>query len=112
MFSNLIDEEIKRDEVLRQALIRARQGSMQRANAPPTIALPETPITGWNPLAAPSDGSCTSDSSFLSNEAMPHARVPSLQIKYHWPNSKKEFKITLPWLGPDINIKIRFMDFN
>ncbi|KAF2761584.1 WD40 repeat-like protein [Pseudovirgaria hyperparasitica] len=48
LFSNLIDEEIKRDEVIRQSVVRAGQPSIQRPNAPPSIALPNAGLTSWN----------------------------------------------------------------
>lgn len=48
LFSNLIAEEIKRDEIVRQSMIRERQGSIQRSNAPPSIALPAGSTSGWS----------------------------------------------------------------
>lgn len=46
LFSNLIDEEIKRDEDFRNALIQEKTNST-RASPPTSIQIPETPINGW-----------------------------------------------------------------
>ncbi|KAF2496223.1 WD repeat protein-like protein [Lophium mytilinum] len=45
LFSNLIDEEIKRDELFRQSLIQSN--SLQRNNAPTSIQIPEANLDGW-----------------------------------------------------------------
>jgi WD repeat-containing protein 48 len=52
LFSNLIDEEIKRDEAHRQKLMQDRSSSLQRANAPMSISIPSS-TNGWNPSAEP-----------------------------------------------------------
>ncbi|KAF2460977.1 hypothetical protein BDY21DRAFT_136436 [Lineolata rhizophorae] len=49
LFSNLIDEEIRRDEAFRQQLLNERrQQSIQRSNMPGTIQLPQANMNGWN----------------------------------------------------------------
>ncbi|KAI9821832.1 MAG: hypothetical protein M1827_002414 [Pycnora praestabilis] len=64
LFSNLIDEEIKRDESYRKALNehRAQQDRLQRGNAPPSIQLPASDISGWQ-----------SQSNDLASNATPRA---------------------------------------
>ncbi|OCL14563.1 WD repeat protein-like protein [Glonium stellatum] len=47
LFSNLIDEEIKRDEAFRQMLLQEKKCSLQRAGAPPSIKIPEAHVNGW-----------------------------------------------------------------
>ncbi|KAK2612811.1 hypothetical protein QQS21_001091 [Conoideocrella luteorostrata] len=49
LFANLIDEEIKRDETYRQKLNEevAKRQTASRANAPTSIALPQTNLTNW-----------------------------------------------------------------
>ncbi|PSN73177.1 WD repeat protein-like protein [Corynespora cassiicola Philippines] len=46
LFSNLIDEEIKRDEDFRAALIKEK-GATTRADPPSNIEIPESNINGW-----------------------------------------------------------------
>lgn len=49
LFSNLITEEIKRDESFRKQLMSAReQQRLQRENAPTNIQLPQAPANGWH----------------------------------------------------------------
>lgn len=48
LFSNLIDEEIKRDEDFRNVLLQDKSGRLTRANAPANIQIPEARINGWN----------------------------------------------------------------
>lgn len=47
IFSNLIDEMIKRDEIYRKELNENVKQSGQRANAPTSIELPSSPAVGW-----------------------------------------------------------------
>jgi WD repeat-containing protein 48 len=49
LFSNLIDEEIRRDEAYRKDLISEKKQSMQRTNAPGSIELPQAGPEGWKP---------------------------------------------------------------
>ncbi|KAF2739819.1 WD repeat protein-like protein [Polyplosphaeria fusca] len=58
LFSNLIDEEIKRDEDFRTALLKEKATSTQRSNAPTSIQIPEAPINGWkDAVSGPTSGS-------------------------------------------------------
>ncbi|KAI7678094.1 hypothetical protein KC353_g22517, partial [Hortaea werneckii] len=50
LFSNLITEEIKRDEAHRKQLMSSKeQQKLQRENAPTSIQLPQAPTDGWQP---------------------------------------------------------------
>ncbi|KAI7526134.1 WD40 repeat-like protein, partial [Hortaea werneckii] len=50
LFSNLITEEIKRDEAHRKQLMSSKeQQKLQRENAPTSIQLPQAPTYGWQP---------------------------------------------------------------
>ncbi|KAI7300048.1 WD40 repeat-like protein, partial [Hortaea werneckii] len=50
LFSNLITEEIKRDEAHRKQLMSSKeQQRLQRENAPTSIQLPQAPTDGWQP---------------------------------------------------------------
>ncbi|KAF2189599.1 WD repeat protein-like protein [Zopfia rhizophila CBS 207.26] len=58
LFSNLIDEEIKRDEDFRNALLQSKGSSLNRAKAPASIQIPETQINGWkDAISGPTSGS-------------------------------------------------------
>ncbi|KAF2204842.1 WD repeat protein-like protein [Delitschia confertaspora ATCC 74209] len=46
LFSNLIDEEIKRDEAFRNSLLQHKSSSL-RTNPPMNIQIPEAHINGW-----------------------------------------------------------------
>lgn len=53
LFSNLITEEIRRDQAFRNQLLSAKeQLRMQRDNAPSSIQLPPTQTNGWHPEAS------------------------------------------------------------
>ncbi|OCK75308.1 WD40 repeat-like protein [Lepidopterella palustris CBS 459.81] len=52
LFSNLIDEEMKRDEAFRYALLQDRSSSLQRANAPANIQIPLENLNGWKDLVS------------------------------------------------------------
>ncbi|KAF2869775.1 hypothetical protein BDV95DRAFT_576313 [Massariosphaeria phaeospora] len=57
LFSNLIDEEVKRDEDFRASLLKEKS-STSRANPPRNIQIPETRINGWNDATSgPTSGS-------------------------------------------------------
>lgn len=58
LFSNLIDEEIKRDEAFRNSLVQSKSGGLNRANPPSNIQIPETQLNGWKDAASgPTSGS-------------------------------------------------------
>ncbi|QIW98991.1 hypothetical protein AMS68_004509 [Peltaster fructicola] len=48
LFSNVISEEIERDQVVRQQLLRGREQSLQRDNAPASIQIPTAQMNGWH----------------------------------------------------------------
>ena len=49
LFSNLITEEIKRDQAFRTQLLEAQEEKkLQRDNAPNSIQMPETQVNGWH----------------------------------------------------------------
>ncbi|KAK5111834.1 hypothetical protein LTR85_011732 [Meristemomyces frigidus] len=53
LFSNLITEEIRRDQAFRNQLLSAKeQMRLQRENAPSSIQLPPLQMNGWHPTAA------------------------------------------------------------
>ncbi|KAF2691219.1 WD repeat protein-like protein [Lentithecium fluviatile CBS 122367] len=57
LFSNLIDEEIKRDTAFRENLLQEKQAA-SRANPPSSIQIPETHLNGWkDALSGPTSGS-------------------------------------------------------
>lgn len=57
LFSNLIDEEIKRDTTFREDLVKEKM-SASRANPPTNIQIPQTQINGWKDAASgPASGS-------------------------------------------------------
>ncbi len=58
LFANLIDEEIKRDELFRQQLIGHERKNIQRENAPSSIQIPTSNFGAWqgNNAAALSSG--------------------------------------------------------
>jgi WD repeat-containing protein 48 len=47
LFSNLIDEEIKRDETFRNSLLKAKTNSKNRSLPPMNIQIPDAPMNGW-----------------------------------------------------------------
>ena len=52
LFSNLITEEIRRDQAFRKQLLNANdQQRMQRANAPSSIQMPQQQMNGWHDAA-------------------------------------------------------------
>ncbi|ORY15616.1 hypothetical protein BCR34DRAFT_558691 [Clohesyomyces aquaticus] len=57
LFSNLIDEEIKRDEIFRNTLVQEHKSNV-RAQPPSNILIPENHINGWNDaVSGPTSGS-------------------------------------------------------
>ena len=55
LFSGLIDEEMKRDEVCRRQLLASfEEKKMQRENAPTSIQMPQTYTNGWHQETAES----------------------------------------------------------
>ena len=48
LFDNLIDEEIKRDEVYRKQLLETKRHSVERSNPPSSIQMPPNHILSWN----------------------------------------------------------------
>ncbi|KAF2120584.1 WD repeat protein-like protein [Lophiotrema nucula] len=58
LFSNLIDEEIKRDEEFRNVLVQEKARGPSRSNAPTSIQIPDAPINGWqDAVSGPTSGS-------------------------------------------------------
>lgn len=57
LFSNLIDEEIKRDEVFREQVMNEQIRTLQRSNAPTSIQLPQVDINGWDTDGGPTSAS-------------------------------------------------------
>ena len=57
LFSNLIDEEIKRDTAFRETLLKEKQATT-RAEPPSSIQIPETHLNGWRDASSgPTSGS-------------------------------------------------------
>lgn len=52
LFDNLIDEEIKRDEVYRKQLLESKRQSVERSNPPSSITMPSNNIQSWNDAAS------------------------------------------------------------
>jgi WD repeat-containing protein 48 len=50
LFSNLIDEEIRRDEIYRKQLVESKRQSLDRAQAPSSIQIPNSNLTSWKDL--------------------------------------------------------------
>lgn len=77
LFSNLIDEEIKRDEAFRHMLLQEKKGSLQRTGAPPSIQIPEANMNGWkNTSSGPMSASTIRPSNGFHLPAM----TPGLSI--------------------------------
>ncbi|KAF1980776.1 WD40 repeat-like protein [Aulographum hederae CBS 113979] len=75
LFANLIDEEIKRDEVFRTNLLEERTQGIQRANAPGSIKLPPAVLNSWT-HTGPGSGSTLRP---MNGWQLP-AATPGLQI--------------------------------
>lgn len=81
LFSNLITEEIERDQVFRKQLMTTlEEKKMRRENAPSSIQLPETQVNGWN-AAGPQSATTPR----ATNGAMP--TTPGLNIGLASPGS-------------------------
>ncbi|KAL9097070.1 MAG: hypothetical protein Q9165_001034 [Trypethelium subeluteriae] len=77
LFSNLIDEEIKRDEDYRRKLLSEKKQTFQRKNAPTSIQLPETNTNGW---AADTKSPTSNKTPRASNSIHFAAMTPGLTI--------------------------------
>lgn len=89
LFSNLIDEEIKRDAALRETLLQKRSIA-DRANPPSAIQIPETPINGWKEAAS---GPASSSTIRATNGLHLPPATPGLAIGLATPGG-------VPHLGP------------
>ena len=76
LFSNLIDEEIARDEEYRKRLLSEKKQTIQRQNAPTSIQLPEVNRNGW---ATDSRSPASNRTPRASNGALT-AMTPNLSI--------------------------------
>ncbi|KAI9686262.1 MAG: hypothetical protein M1822_003918 [Bathelium mastoideum] len=77
LFSNLIDEEIKRDQDYRERLVSEKKQILQRQNAPTSIQLPEGNTNGWHNSIK---SSIASRAPRASNGAHPPILTPGLSI--------------------------------
>lgn len=89
LFSNLIDEEIKRDAALRESLLQKRSIA-DRANPPSAIQIPQTPINGWKEAAS---GPASSSTIRATNGHHLPPTTPGLAIGLATPGG-------VPHLGP------------
>lgn len=72
MFSNLIDEEIKRDEDLRNSLLQERATSASRVNPPANIQIPDPQMNGWkDTVSGPTSGSTIRPTNGLHHPVTP-----------------------------------------
>ncbi|TKA70992.1 hypothetical protein B0A49_05808 [Cryomyces minteri] len=77
LFSNLIDEEIRRDEAYRQQIQSEKRQTLQRENAPGKIQLPQIGMNGWDDHAS---GATSVATPRASNGAYLPATTPGLAI--------------------------------
>ncbi|KAF2401283.1 WD40 repeat-like protein [Trichodelitschia bisporula] len=57
LFANLIDEEIRRDEIYRRELLDAKKKVLERAKAPTNIIIPPSDLTSWGDASGPASAS-------------------------------------------------------
>ncbi|KAH9865836.1 hypothetical protein J1614_009423 [Plenodomus biglobosus] len=74
LFSNLIDEEIRRDEIFRADLIKQKEEE-PKLSRPTNIQLPESSVDGWNNASGP-----TSASTIKANNGFHLPHTPGLAI--------------------------------
>ena len=77
LFSNLIDEEIKRDEDYRRKLLAEKRQTLQRKNAPTSIQLPKGNTNGWH---TDKKSSMMNRTPRATNSAQPPVMTPGLSI--------------------------------
>jgi WD repeat-containing protein 48 len=76
LFSNLIDEEIKRDGEFRNDLLQEKSSDMTRTPAALNIQIPRTEINGWKDAASGQASSTT----IRATNGLHHPVTPSLGI--------------------------------
>ncbi|GAB7362309.1 hypothetical protein MBLNU230_g2327t1 [Neophaeotheca triangularis] len=86
LFSNLITEQIRRDQVFRRELLKKKeeQQRLQRENAPTSIQLPGAGTNGWNEAASGPPSANTVRQGPWSNGGKP--TTPGLAIGLATPN--------------------------
>ena len=77
LFSNLIDEEIKRDEAFRHELLSDGKKNLQRAGAPTSIQLPTSGLQGWKDTTS---GPTSTSTLRVGNGYFQAAPTPGLAI--------------------------------
>ena len=86
LFSNLITEEIRRDQAFRNQLLSAQEEKkLQRENAPSSIQIPQTQINGWH--AGGATAGPTSDSTLRATNGTAKPSTPGLTIGLANPGS-------------------------
>lgn len=59
LFSNLITEEIRRDQAFRKELLSSKEQQRLRENAPPNIQIPPAQTNGWHAMGGDSESTAT-----------------------------------------------------
>jgi WD repeat-containing protein 48 len=86
LFSNLITEEIRRDQTFRSQLLSAHEEKkLQRENAPSNIQIPQTQVNGWH--ADDADAGPTSASTLRPTNGATKPGTPGLAIGVATPGS-------------------------
>jgi len=76
LFSNLIDEEIRRDEVFRSDMVKQKEEGPQRSR-PTNIQLPDATLNGWNHSAS---GPTSASTIKANHNALQPPPTPGLAI--------------------------------
>ncbi|KAF2745496.1 WD repeat protein-like protein [Sporormia fimetaria CBS 119925] len=76
LFSNFIDEEIKRDEAFRSTLLNSRANTASRTNPPLNIQIPQVPINGWQDATSGQPSTAT----IRASNGYPYPATPGMAI--------------------------------